>query len=598
VYCRSKRFTPLESRAIKNCFGKVNSGYFITFGQTNNIVSKPASESNTSLLGRYEQVISVLFKYGFEDVMSHPPFNRFAIANPSWVPIRDGKSVMEFTRYERIRMVCEELGTTFIKFAQIAANRPDILPDELIRELEQFHDHAPVVPSEDVLQIIENEFGKPVGELFEAFEEIPVASASMAQVHKAVLHGGKFVALKIQRPGIRQTVEQDIRILYNLAEMIESYFPDYSVFQPKELVKMFEDSIRKELRFTLEAGNLLRFQENFKNEPGILVPQIYKEFCTDHVLCMEYIDGIKLTDLDRLAKYGIKGPEIAIKGINLYYQQVFEFGFFHADPHPGNIFVLPDGRICFIDYGMMGFVLDSDKELMANLLLSIAERDVAGLKKALAKFSSNEQLLQSKDLEYDIVDFLATYSTITLQDIDGQEVMQGLQRMMFKYKIRIPQNLLLLLKALIIIEGVGLVLDPNYNIIKNIEPFVRRLLEQKYQPKKLAHNLVKAAADMTKMALNLPDDLSAIIRKVRQGKLHIEFEHKGLEKLYQKMEVVSNRIAFTLLLTALIIGSSLIIIADIPPHIYNIPALGFFGFIISGLLAFRLIFSIIKHGNF
>jgi ubiquinone biosynthesis protein len=512
--------------------------------------------------------------------------------------MRDGKSVVEFTRYERIRMVCEELGTTFIKFAQIAANRPDILPEDLIKELEQFHDRAPVLPSEDIREVLLHELGKYPEDQFEAFDPIPVASASMAQVHRAILPGGKEVALKIQRPGIRQTVDQDIQILYSLAQLIESYFPEYEVFQPRELVRMFENSIHKELRFSLEAGNLVRFQEQFKSNPDIMVPLLYPEYCTDRVLCMEFIHGTKITDLEKLAQFGVSGPDLAVRGINLYYEQVFDYGFFHADPHPGNIFVLNDGRICFVDYGMMGVILDADKELMANLLLSISEKDVEGLKRALLKFSKQERFENEKELEYDIIDFLASYSSVAIEDIDGSDVMSGLQSMMFKYKIRIPPNLLLLLKALVIIEGVGLVLDPKYDIIKNIEPFVRRLLERKYHPAKLAKGLVKAMADMTRMAANFPEDFGAVVRKVRQGKLHIEFEHKGLEKLYQKMEVVSNRIAFTLLLTALIIGSSLIIIADIPPKVYNIPVLGFVGFIISGLLAIRLVFSIMRHGNF
>lgn len=561
-------------------------------------VTKQKSNTNTSLIRRYERVIGVLLKYGFEDIISHPPFNRFLPKSPRLIPVRDGKPVVEYTRYERMRMVCEELGTTFIKFAQIAANRPDLLPEELIAELEQFHDHAPMVPAEDIRGVFLREFGKEPEEMFAFFDHQPIASASMAQVHRARLIGGKDVALKIQRPGIREMVEMDIQILHKLAHLIENYFPQYDVFQPMELVKMFESSIRKELRFSLEAANLIRFQEQFKGNSNIMVPQLYPEFSTDHVLCMEFIDGIKITNLEKLKEIGITGPELALTGINLYYEQVFDHGFFHADPHPGNIFVLRDGRVCFVDYGMMGIILDSDKELLANLLLAIADNDVEGLKKALLKFSRQEKFENEKDLEYDIIDFLASYSTMSIEEIDGNEVMEGLNRMFFKYKIRVPGNLLLLLKALVIIEGVGLMLDPKYNIIKNIEPFVRRLLEKKYNPSRLTKGFLKAMGDLTRMAVNLPEDVETVIHKVREGKLHIEFEHKGLDKLYHKMEVVSNRIAFTLLLTALIIGSSLIVIADIPPHINHVPVIGFVGFIISGILAIRLVISILRHGNF
>ncbi|MDX1939198.1 MAG: AarF/ABC1/UbiB kinase family protein [Saprospiraceae bacterium] len=509
-------------------------------------MQEPAKyQNNHSLIRRYERVIGVLIKYGFEDIISHPPFNRFLPKSKKWIPIREGRPVFAYTRYERMRMVCEELGTTFIKFAQIAANRPDLLPEELISELEKFHDHAPTVPEADIREVFLKEFQKPPEELFEYFDYQPIAAASMAQVHRARLIGGKEVVLKIQRPGIRDTVELDIQILKQLANLIETYFPQYAAFQPKELVLMFETSIRKELRFTVEAANLARFQENFKLNQDIYVPDWYPEFTTDRILCLEYIDGIKITDLEAMKAIGMTGPELALKGINLYYEQVFEYGFFHADPHPGNIFILPDKRVCFVDYGMMGVILDNDKELMANLLLAIAEQDVDGLKKALLKFTKEEKFEDDKDLEYDIVEFLASYSEMSIDQIEGAEVMEGLNRMFFKYKIRVPANLLLLLKALIIIEGVGLMLDPRYNIIKNIEPYVRRLLGKKYNPQKITKSVVKALGDLTRMAVSLPEDVEQIVHKLREGKLQIEFEHKGLEAFYQKMETVSNRIAFT-----------------------------------------------------
>ncbi len=554
--------------------------------------------NNSSLIRRYREVIRVLVKYGFEDLIAHPPFNRLLPKSKQWIPSRGGRPIFEYTRYERIRMVCEELGTTFIKFAQIAANRPDLLPEELIAELEHFHDHAPTVPEAEIREVFVKEFGKPPEALFKNFDYQPIAAASMAQVHRATLLGDKEVVLKVQRPGIRDMIEKDIAILKQMAHLIETYFPQYAAFQPKELVTMFETSIRKELRFTVEASNLSRFQENFKLHPAIYVPDWFPEYTTDRILCMEYIDGIKINDLEALKAIGMTGPELALKGINLYYEQVFVHGFFHADPHPGNIFVLSDKRVCFVDYGMMGNILDNDKEHMATLLLAIAEQDVQGLKKALLLFTREEAFEEEKDLEYDIVEFLSSYSEMSIDQIEGAEVMEGLNRMFFKYKIRIPANLLLLLKALIIIEGVGLMLDPKYNIVKNIEPFVRRLLSQKFNSKKITQSVVKTIGDLTRMAVNLPEDVEQVIHKLREGKLQIEFEHKGLEPLYRKMETISNRIAFTLLLTALIIGSSLIVIADVPPHVNHVPVLGFVGFLISGLLAIRLLISILRHGNF
>lgn len=552
----------------------------------------------TSLFSRYEKVISVFIKYGFEDIIAHPPFNRLIPKSEKLVPFRDGRPVFSFTRYERMRMVCEELGTTFIKFAQIASNRPDVLPSELIEEVTKFQDNALLVPVEAIKQTLTEAYDQPLENIFEYIDYNPIASASMAQVHRAVLLGGKEVALKIQRPNIRETIELDIKILHSLAGFVENNFPQFASFQPVELVKMFEKSIVKELNFTFEANNLLRFQKNFRGNTEIYIPSVYPEFSSEKVLCMEFIHGFKITDLEKLETIGLTGKEVALRGINLYFQQVFDHGFFHADPHPGNIFVMPDQKICFVDYGMMGSIIESDKTLLANLLLSVHDRDVEGLKKALLKFGRDESRIDEKELEYDIREFFLNYSEITLEQIDGEEVIAALNSLFFDYKIKVPSNLLLLLKALVIIEGVGLMIDPQYDLIKNIEPFVRRLIEHKYSPKQLTKKAIKAFGDLSKLSTKLPEEIEDLIEKIRRGKLHIEIEHKGLEDLQMTMETISNRISFTLVLVALILGSSIVVLADVPPKMNGIPALGFFGFLLSGFFAFRLLISIWKHGKF
>lgn len=558
----------------------------------------PEKQPTQSLLSRYEQVLRVLVRYGFEDVVAHPPLSRLIPKSGRLVPYRKGRPFHKYTRYERIRMVCEELGTTFIKFAQIASNRPDLIPEELVQELTGFQDRATPVPEAAIRASIEAAFPAGSDAVFAFIDYQPLASASMAQVHRARMRTGEEVVLKIQRPGIDTTVLHDIEILKNLARVVESYFPQYSSFQPMELVRMFEKSILKELNFQNEALNAMQFREQFKENDAIYVPRVYPEHSSQHLLVMEYIQGIKISDLQRLKNIGLTGRDLAIKGINLYFEQVFEYGFFHADPHPGNIFVLPDGRICFIDFGMMGSVVESDREMLGDLLLAIADRDVRALKKALLRFSSLERIENEQELEYDIVEFFTEYSRKEIQDIDSQEVLSALNRLFFDFKIKVPPNLLLLLKALVIIEGVGLYLDPKYNIIENVEPFVRRLLRQKYAPEKIGRNLLRSTGEFSKLLMDFPGEFREVLRKVRKGKLHIQFEHQGLEPSLERLESMTNRISVTLLLVGLILGSSLLVLADIPPYIRNIPAIGVVGFFISGLLALRLLYSIFKHGKF
>jgi ubiquinone biosynthesis protein len=431
---------------------------------------------SVSLLSRYQQVFKTLIKYGFEDVLAHPPLNRIVPQTNVLVPSRAGRKVSQFTRYERLRLLCEELGTTFIKFAQIASNRPDLLPEELVRELVKLQDQVAPVSFVQIKAVLEAELLRPLDELLDDLDEQPLASASVAQVHRARLLGGQEVVLKVQRPGLRGLIEADVAILWQLVGIVEQHFPSLLVYQPRELVKMFEQSITEELNFRREAQHLLEFQEMFRQHPDVFVPKLYAELSSMRVLCLEYVDGYKITDLEALEAYGQTGPDLALRGIRLYFEQIFEHGFFHADPHPGNIFVLRDGRIAFLDFGMMGRVGDEDKVRFANILLAVYERDVEGLKRAILKFSSGLSKEQEQELEYDIIYFLRQYGNIALEDIDGNEVLQGLNAMFYLYKIKMPANILLLLKALVIIEGVGLRLDPQYDMVANIGPFVQRLM--------------------------------------------------------------------------------------------------------------------------
>lgn len=560
-------------------------------------VSKQSVKASSRLV-RYEQVISVLIKYGFEDLLSHPPLNKFVPQQTFLVPNRNGRKVSQYSRYERLRLACEELGTSFIKFAQIASNRPDLIPDGLIQEFSKLQDQVKPVPLVQINEILDNELIRPLNDFVEYFDKKPLAAASMAQVHRAKLKGGQDIVLKIQRPGIIDSIYNDIAILKNIISVINNFFPQYKDYHLEEIVKMFEESIMEELNFRLEATNLKHFKKMFKGNEDVYIPDIYEELCTEKIICLEYIDGIKITNLEALQKLGIIGKEVAKKGIDLYFEQVFVHGFFHADPHPGNIFILKNGKIAFIDYGMMGSVTETDKIQFARLLLSVYERDVKSMKKAILKFSSGLSKEKQIELEYDIIYFLRNYSNVRLENIDSNEVMKGLNALFYLYKIKIPSKLLLLLKALVIIEGVGLMIDPEYDMISNIGPYAKRLLLKKYNPNQFQEEVLQTIEGGTLLLKDLPDDLRSIIRKIKEGKIHIEIEHKGLDPLLQTTEIVVNRISFTLITVAIILGSFLCISAELPPKILDVSAIGFVGLVISFLLALRILYSISRHGKF
>ncbi len=559
----------------------------------------PTKQKSISQLKRTRQVVSVLAKYGFEDIITHPPLNRLIPPSEKLIPRRQGKSITAYTRFERIRMVCEELGTTFIKFAQIASNRPDLLPDKLIVELTKLQDAAPKVPEKVIKEILENEFGNLWDEMVESFDPSPIASASMAQVHRAVLTGGKEVVLKIQRPNIAQNIKADISILKTLAEIVNNYFPKYAVFQPLELVKVFEKSITKELKFNLEAVNLTRFARQFKNRTDIYVPSLYKELSNKRVLCMEYIEGVKINNFDRLDEMKINRKLLAQQGIDLYFEQIFEHGFYHADPHPGNIFVMENGKLCFLDFGMMGTITRDDKQLLEDILFAFTGKNAKKLKSIFMKMSDIKTASSFSTMEEEINDRFSEYSHLTMGEIHLEEVTDMLNLIFFKYKIKFPPNLLLLFKVLVIVEGVGRNLDPDFKAVENLKPYLGKIWKKEFNPKQISQSALHSAVQLTRLIADFPEDAQDIIHKIKEGKLRIEFEHKGLDKLYKKMEITSNRLSVAIVLAALLMGSSLIILAKTPPFIFEtIPLLGFIGLVIAGIVTIRLVLSIWNHENF
>jgi ubiquinone biosynthesis protein len=309
---------------------------------------------------------------------------------------------------------------------------------------------------------------------------------------------------------------------------------------------------------------------------------------------MDYIEGEKITNLSKLQQYGINGKDLSLRGINLYFEQVFEHGFFHADPHPGNILVLDDGTIAFIDFGMMGTVIDSDKGLFAQLLLTLYNKDADGLKRSILQFTDKLSKEKIKELEYDIHYFLRQYSRIALEDINGEEVMKGLNALFFDYKVKIPANLLLLIKALIIIEGVGLKLDPSYDIVQNIGPYVKKLISQKYDPRKMGKEMLRSIEESGELMKDLPFYIKEILENAKDGKFHVEIQHAGMDPFNKDFISSINRLALALVFVAMLVSSTILIATKIPPMTNNISLLGLVGLILSLLVGLRLLYTLKK----
>jgi len=548
-------------------------------------------------VNRYREIITVLFQHGFGDLITNSQIEKYFDFGKKFIPNKKIEEVTSLSRWERIRMVLEELGPTFIKFGQIMSNRPDILPEPLLIELEKLQDSVPPMPNEEAGKMIEQELGKPISVLFKHFDTNPIASASIAQVYRAELFNGEKVAIKVQRTGIQKIIETDLEIMFHLSLLMEKHITEMEILNPVQTVKEFEISIHKEIDFNIEASHIERFARNFQSDLTIYTPEVYKEYSTKKILTMEFIEGIKVSNLKALKETGINPLLVAEQGCDLIMKQIFEYGFFHADPHPGNILIMKDNITCFLDFGMMGTLLPKHQDHLGNIIIGIVNKDSKRIAETLLRLTGTYNIENRDQLEQRVSEMVNQYAYIPLKEIKIGELLNKLFRMLLDFKLRLPSDFYLLSKALITIEGVGSRLNPDFDMISHIEPFAKNLLKKRMDPFKLARELSSSMVEFHLLLKDLPFEVREIIRQVKTGKLKVEFEHKGLEPMLAKHDQISNRIAFAIVLAALIIGSSLIVLSKIPPLWNDVPIIGIVGFVGAAIMGFWLLISILKHGK-
>jgi len=563
-------------------------------------------------INRYREIIAILAKYGFGEILAKlelPKYLNFGKGKSKRFIL--GKTAAEIataSRWARVRMALEELGPTFVKFGQIMSTRPDMVPRELITELEKLQDKVPSFPTEDARRIIEEELGSSISSLFSDFSDSPIASASIAQVHKAVLHDGKEVAIKVQRPGIDRIIETDLEIMLHLATLIENHFEkELGIWDPVSIVNEFARVIRKELDFRIEAAHIERFATNFQTDTIIHVPHVYREYSSDRVLTMEFIGGLKVSEITKavsgeeakVRNYGIDPKVVAARGADLVLKQIFEHGFFHADPHPGNIKVLRDNIICFLDYGMMGSLSARHREALADILIAIIEKDATKITRTILKISGYRymQIGDSEKLESDIAELIELYAYRPLKEIEIGNLLHLIASVVAEYRLKVPPDFYLLAKALVTIEGVGKELDPEFNAIEHAEPFAKKLIWARMSPRRLIKDLYLSALEARLLLRDLPTEARDILARIQQGEIKIKFEHEGLNPMLETIDRTSNRMVFAIVLASLVIGSSLIVLSGVPPKWHEIPIIGIVGFLAAGIIAFGLLFSILRHGR-
>ena len=546
---------------------------------------------------RYRQIFTILLRYGFDDVLGRLKIDYYIQLGKKIIPKFKAQKIENKTTAERLRLALEELGPTFIKLGQMLSVRPDLMPENFIREFQKLQDEVPPFSTEQAKAEVESQLGKPVEELFNSFDDVPLAAASIAQVHRAEKKDGKQVAVKIQRPNIRSVIESDLNILFDLAGLMEMHIPEIELYNPLGIVQEFAKSIRREVDFIQEARNIDRFRRNFEDDETVYVPQVYWELTTERVLTMEYIDGIKISELDKLESAGLDRKIIAINGAKAILKEVFEHGFFHADPHPGNIFVLPNNVIALIDYGMMGSLDEELMEAAGNLLTGIVKKDINKIIRVFTDIGIMENELDIRGLKLDLTDFLDRYYQVPLSQLDVGKIINELTEIIRKHHIMLPTDLTLMAKAMVTEEGVGRSLYPDFDMITMAKPYVEKIMVRKLDPRRHLKEFASTLDDFNRLIKILPVEIRAIVTKIKKGELNIKFEHKGLEHFISELDKASNRLSFSMIIAALIIGSSFIVQLDKGPLIFGFNVIGILGYLIAAFLGLWLVIAIIRTGK-
>ena len=547
-------------------------------------------------LGRLNEVASVLIRFGFGDLV-----RRLGLAG---VLERAGKALRfgdagESARLEppaRDRRALEELGPTFVKLGQVMATRMDLFPPEWIAEFEKLQDHVPALPFEQILEQLREDLGADPDEVFAEFSPEPLAAASMAQVYRAKLKEGDEVIVKVRRPGIRPVVEADLRLLKHLAAIIEAESVEMARYKPKEVIRQFAISLRRELDLAGECRNAERVAKNSAKYPEIVIPKVYWEWTGERLNVQEAIQGIPGRDMDAVDKAGLDRPLLARRGTEAIMRMIAQDGFFHADPHPGNVFYLPENRIAFIDFGMVGRLSEERREQLVNLFLGVMDRDADRAVEVLIDWGKDENV-DRDSLKQEVEAFIDQYQGIPLKDVDLRAFLGDLTAILRAHRLALPPDTMLLTKALISLEGMGRRLDPNLDVSVVATPFLRRAVMGRYMPDVLMKRGWKSTSALMELLADLPVDLRRLLRSTRRKGLAMRVDAPTVRHLADQLDRAASRLTMGVVIAALIIGSSVVTTVDRGPYLLGLPVLGLIGFSGAAVSGVWLLISILRNAR-
>ncbi|MFQ5651111.1 MAG: ABC1 kinase family protein [bacterium] len=559
-------------------------------------MSIPRIDKGYRNLKRYRQIVAILIKYGFAEMVDRMDLSAYLQVGRRLFR-REAPEVKPLSAAERIRLALEELGPTFIKLGQLLSTRSFLIPADLLSELTRLQDDVPPLAFEKIQGYLENQFGMRIEDKFNEFQENAMASASIAQVHRAQTHEGQDVVVKIQRPEVARIITTDLDILADLASLMEKYIPESRQFDPCGMVRQLLQSTKRELDFINEGRNIEIFCKNFENFDNVYVPKVFWDYTTEKVLTIEYIDGIKISEIELLRQAGCDLKFISQTGGKFILKQIFDDGFFHADPHPGNLFVRDASVIVPVDFGMMGRLDQALMEEVSDLLIGTVQKDADLIIRVLINLGSLDEEKEVRTLRADIASFVDRYYAVPLKRINVKTIISDVFDVMSKHGLRMPSNLLMLMKAMGTYEDIARKLDPDFEIFSLAQPFVRRLMMRRLDVNRLAYEGVKTLRDFYELLRVGPREIELLLRKLKRGQFAIELQDRGLQNLMLEIDRSSNRVAFSLIIAALIVGSSLILALEAGPVLWGYPLFGLLGFLFAGLLGMWLVIAILRSGR-
>lgn len=539
-------------------------------------------------LKRSAKLMTVFSKYGFKDVLA-----RMNLAKNNEPSIDENDIALTNSVYERIRMALEELGPTFVKLGQTFSSREDLLPPELILELQKLQDKVEVVDL-DLEEILEHEFNIIPSEHFLEIQKKPLATASIAQVYKAVLNDGTAVILKVKKPNVQENIQDDLLLIHDLVKVITTYSDLGSRLNLKSAISTFEKSLLEEISLINEKNNIQQFALNFKNNKETYVPKIYEEFCSNNILCMEYVEGIKITNKESLLENGIDPVKISEVGLRLFVSQILDYGFFHADPHAGNILIKKDGKVVFIDFGAVGTIQPNDKEILEQLIVAFVSRNAQKIVKNLKKMAVSYEIPDDRAFQNDVEDVLNFVHRSSLQNIDVPKLVRKMTDTLKNNRINMPDYLYLLLKGISLIEGVGRTINPDLDIVKSLQPFTKRIIFKSVSPKKILKSGSQKLMSLTENMEEIPQELRSLLQKLDDNKFTVTSEIKNIEKTNQLIKTSIVNLILGMVLCANIISTAILWNSETAYTIGGIPLIIVFSITLSAFLVIVLFLRLLK----